>query len=114
MLPTSQQSALFHFKPKWLAQSPTAPVNARRCRTCALAARRETDVARLLCPLALYSGDPDLIRQQIETRIRGEATMSQDMTGRRPSITTGDLDQAAELVKSTTIEALIEVWIVWV
>lgn len=26
------------FKPKWLAQSPTAPPGARRCRTCALSA----------------------------------------------------------------------------
>ena len=109
MLPSSQKSALFHFKPKWLAQSPTAPPKSRRCRTCALAARRDTAVDRLICPLALYSGDPVLVRQQIEARIRSEATMSQDMVGRRPSITTGDLDEASQVLKVNTIETLIEV-----
>jgi inositol-pentakisphosphate 2-kinase len=31
------------FKPKWLAQSPSAPENARRCRTCALRARSNSE-----------------------------------------------------------------------
>ena len=109
MLPTSQKSALFHFKPKWLAQSPSAPPGSRRCRTCALAARRDTAIDRLICPLALFSGNPALVRQQIEARIRGEATMSQDMVGRRPSITTGDLDDATQVLRVNTIETLIEV-----
>lgn len=30
----------FEFKPKWLVQSPSAPRDARRCRTCALRLRR--------------------------------------------------------------------------
>ena len=31
------------FKPKWLAQSPSAPKEAKRCRTCALRARRAVE-----------------------------------------------------------------------
>ncbi|MCJ1280180.1 Inositol-pentakisphosphate 2-kinase [Puttea exsequens] len=45
------------FKPKWLAQSPSAPVGARRCRTCALGAmkgRNGVDSASF-CPLKLVS-----------------------------------------------------------
>jgi hypothetical protein len=109
MLPISQKSALFHFKPKWLAQSPTAPANARRCRTCALAARRETAVDRLICPLALFSGDKTIVRQQIETRIRGEAQMSNDMVGRRPSITIEGTTSASDILQADVTEALIEV-----
>ncbi|KAK3072002.1 Inositol-pentakisphosphate 2-kinase [Teratosphaeriaceae sp. CCFEE 6253] len=49
-------------KPKWLVQSPTAPSNAKRCRTCALRAHRgiekgvvtATD-AQGSCPLDLVS-----------------------------------------------------------
>lgn len=39
------------FKPKWLAQSPTAPPNSIRCRTCALSAFRHKK--RQVCPLRL-------------------------------------------------------------
>lgn len=50
-------------KPKWLVQSPTAPENAVRCRTCALRARRERmggkrktrSTPASFCPLALVS-----------------------------------------------------------
>jgi inositol-pentakisphosphate 2-kinase len=46
------------FKPKWLAQSPTAPPNARRCRTCALAAFwKKTNLANTCCPLRLVNED---------------------------------------------------------
>ncbi|KAK3676986.1 Inositol-pentakisphosphate 2-kinase [Recurvomyces mirabilis] len=52
---------LHEFKPKWLAQSPNAPRHARRCRTCALRAKRATEsvVTRTdrqsLCPLYLLT-----------------------------------------------------------
>ncbi|TID13116.1 hypothetical protein E2P81_ATG09845 [Venturia nashicola] len=39
------------FKPKWLAQSPTAPPNSVRCRTCALSLFRNKK--RQVCPLRL-------------------------------------------------------------
>ena len=40
MSPRSEDLVL-EFKPKWLAQSPTAPPAAKRCRTCALRARQK-------------------------------------------------------------------------
>ncbi|EED14925.1 conserved hypothetical protein [Talaromyces stipitatus ATCC 10500] len=33
---TNDSGIIVELKPKWLVQSPSAPVNARRCRTCAL------------------------------------------------------------------------------
>ncbi|KAL8646190.1 MAG: hypothetical protein Q9226_006973 [Calogaya cf. arnoldii] len=64
------------FKPKWLAQSPSAPPGSKRCRTCALRAMRDvksnTKLANLrqdsadFCPLTLVSGDKDLIRPSLE------------------------------------------------
>jgi hypothetical protein len=59
--------------------------------------------------LALYGGNEDVVRAQIEARVRGEATMSNDMIGRRPSITTERFNQANEMLKANVIEALIEV-----
>ncbi|TKA75154.1 hypothetical protein B0A55_03974 [Friedmanniomyces simplex] len=57
-----QSEQLIELKPKWLAQSPDAPPQARRCRTCALRAQRAagegiataTD-AQGSCPLDLVS-----------------------------------------------------------
>ncbi|KAI7191588.1 hypothetical protein D0869_08191 [Hortaea werneckii] len=54
---------LVQFKPKWLAQSPNAPEDSKRCRTCALRAQRQaknqstaTD-AQENCPLVMISGN---------------------------------------------------------
>ncbi|KAK5111719.1 hypothetical protein LTR85_011764 [Meristemomyces frigidus] len=53
---------LLQLKPKWLAQSPHAPADASRCRTCALRAQRASVQLRTAtdtqqcCPLALVSG----------------------------------------------------------
>ncbi|KAF4555907.1 Inositol-pentakisphosphate 2-kinase-like protein [Elsinoe fawcettii] len=51
-------------KPKWLLQSPDAPTNASRCRTCALRAQRirsgrieAKKLEKLYCPLSLLSGN---------------------------------------------------------
>ena len=63
---------LVEFKPKWLAQSPSAPANPKRCRTCALRARRnaarsargeQADVS--FCPLDLVSGEDDKLRRAV-------------------------------------------------
>lgn len=55
-------SSLAELKPKWLLQSPSAPPNSRRCRTCALRdmknqEARETGAKeqRSFCPLDLVS-----------------------------------------------------------
>ena len=37
----NQGQVVIDFKPKWLAQSPSAPAGSRRCRTCALRAMRK-------------------------------------------------------------------------
>ncbi|GAB7341450.1 hypothetical protein MBLNU457_7689t1 [Dothideomycetes sp. NU457] len=56
---------VLEFKPKWLSQSPNAPAESVRCRTCALRAQRQATKDRgqavpsatTWCPLALVSGD---------------------------------------------------------
>lgn len=48
------QNLTFEIKPKWLAQSPTAPSNAVRCRTCALQfSRGKGTPTDYICPLRL-------------------------------------------------------------
>ncbi|ORY12951.1 inositol-pentakisphosphate 2-kinase [Clohesyomyces aquaticus] len=54
-------------KPKWLAQSPNAPEDAHRCRTCAVRAmfhhkQEKTKKAYTICPLQLATGNSDLIQ----------------------------------------------------
>lgn len=60
---------LVELKPKWLAQSPNAPRGAKRCRSCALRARRRATQpegrfagSREFCPLGLVSGDEGVRR----------------------------------------------------
>lgn len=48
------QNITFEIKPKWLAQSPAAPPDAIRCRTCALQfSRGKGTPADYICPLRL-------------------------------------------------------------
>lgn len=63
-------SVLAEFKPKWLLQSPSAPSNARRCRTCALRDMKNHKLRaigapeeRSFCPLDLMSDQFDLVLQ---------------------------------------------------
>lgn len=64
---------LLQIKPKWLAQSPTAPPNAKRCRTCALRAQRASERIRTAtdaqetCPFDFIS--PDF--EQRKAAVRG-------------------------------------------
>ena len=46
----------FEFKPKWLAQSPSAPPESKRCRTCALRAMKK-GTRPSFCPLDLLEKD---------------------------------------------------------
>lgn len=55
------------FKPKWLAQSKSAPVGAKRCRTCALRAKRITEGNKgvekgAFCPLELVGDQQEVSR----------------------------------------------------
>ncbi|KAI3337415.1 inositol-pentakisphosphate 2-kinase [Xylariaceae sp. AK1471] len=56
--------SVLEFKPKWLAQSPIAPPDAKRCRTCAVEAFRNSQkqakgqaVSVPICPLGLVHED---------------------------------------------------------
>ncbi|KAF2086335.1 hypothetical protein K490DRAFT_66887 [Saccharata proteae CBS 121410] len=68
------ESVTIEFKPKWLAQSPTAPEAARRCRTCALRAQRKAErkgqlglkTKADLCPLNMMTGSPTMVQRTIE------------------------------------------------
>lgn len=53
-------SCLWEFKPKWLLQSPSAPPDSKRCRTCALRDMKNHDSGRdtrSFCPFDLISDD---------------------------------------------------------
>jgi inositol-pentakisphosphate 2-kinase len=61
---------LFEIKPKWLLQSPDAPGDSKRCRTCALRLQRTHATAQSavtpkpggFCPLSLI--DDDIVERQ--------------------------------------------------
>lgn len=69
--------AMLEMKPKWLLQSPNAPSNAKRCRTCALRAQRAAQGKRTAtddqesCPL-------DLVSERIEDRQRAATKATRD------------------------------------
>ncbi|KAJ2899600.1 inositol-pentakisphosphate 2-kinase [Zalerion maritima] len=55
---------VIEFKPKWLTQSPSAPADAKRCRTCAREALRQHKdnkggMRRTFCPLDLLRSEYD-------------------------------------------------------
>ena len=55
------------FKPKWLTQSPSAPGESKRCRTCAMQAKyKKLNDFRAFCPLALTSNDEGLLKRHLE------------------------------------------------
>ncbi|OAL36660.1 hypothetical protein AYO20_03992 [Fonsecaea nubica] len=62
---------LVEFKPKWLVQSPSAPVDARNCRTCALNAMRRKAGAHQgrgdsgFCPLDLLADEHAVLKRTL-------------------------------------------------
>ncbi|KAI0391332.1 inositol-pentakisphosphate 2-kinase-domain-containing protein [Xylariaceae sp. FL0594] len=74
------------FKPKWLAQSPLAPPGAKRCRSCAreayrnsqLLAKGATTVSVPVCPLGLVHEGRAIVERTIDRLVpewtRGERT----------------------------------------
>lgn len=60
--PPGSPCTTLELKSKWLAQSPTAPSGATRCRTCALSASRSAQ-REAICPLDLVSNEQtDVVR----------------------------------------------------
>ncbi len=57
MSPTPGTSLTLELKPKWLLQSPNAPSNAIRCRTCALQIAIPKDKNLYICPLRIVNGN---------------------------------------------------------
>jgi inositol-pentakisphosphate 2-kinase len=64
---------VLEFKPKWLAQSPIAPADSKRCRTCAREAYRNSQimaeggaVSVPVCPLGLMDEDRAVVQHTIK------------------------------------------------
>jgi inositol-pentakisphosphate 2-kinase len=78
MSPKGPDERLVEFKPKWLVQSPSAPTESKRCRTCALREMRTED-ERLtgdnhtgrghadFCPFDLLSTSDDVLEQIVRS-----------------------------------------------
>jgi inositol-pentakisphosphate 2-kinase len=66
MTAKTAQEITIEFKPKWLAQSPLAPENSRRCRTCAWHVKNGLAHEKRYCPLALVSGSTGWVRPEVE------------------------------------------------
>ncbi|KAF1951323.1 hypothetical protein CC80DRAFT_425023 [Byssothecium circinans] len=66
-------SLMIELKPKWLAQSPTAPRDSFKCRTCALQARRASNgkaqPLSYICPLHLVAGNEQEISRFLRPHV---------------------------------------------
>ncbi|KAH7392226.1 inositol-pentakisphosphate 2-kinase [Phaeosphaeria sp. MPI-PUGE-AT-0046c] len=79
-------SVTIEVKPKWLAQSPTAPPDAVRCRTCALQLLKPKDPKGYLCPLQLLDGTHDTIYKWVKGRVAEQMDNPADALGRTDEI----------------------------
>lgn len=74
MSPKPGSSVTIELKPKWLCQSPNAPKNAVRCRTCALQVLKPKDSLKYICPLKLLdNADFDAVWKWVFTRVIEQA-----------------------------------------
>ncbi|KAH7075262.1 inositol-pentakisphosphate 2-kinase-domain-containing protein [Paraphoma chrysanthemicola] len=83
MSPMPGSSVTLEIKPKWLAQSPTAPKNAQRCRTCALQVAKPKDPNKYLCPLLLVEGSRDDLYPWVSARVEEQLAGTADLPTRR-------------------------------
>ena len=74
-----KRQVMIHFKPKWLAQSPSAPSTARRCRTCALQASQGTRRTTTHCSLGLVSGEKRFVDKEILAILKTQQPVSADL-----------------------------------
>ena len=78
---TGRDLITVELKPKWLAQSPSAPSGSRRCRTCALRAMKEADGLAThdssseyaFCPLNLISNERSKVAIAVKAILRGRS-----------------------------------------
>jgi inositol-pentakisphosphate 2-kinase len=69
MSPTPGQSITLEVKPKWLAQSPNAPREAIRCRTCAMNISVPKRRDNYICPLQLLHGNSTSLLPWSQTKL---------------------------------------------
>ncbi|MCJ1444865.1 MAG: Inositol-pentakisphosphate 2-kinase [Stictis urceolatum] len=69
-------------KPKWLLQSPSAPRDAKRCRTCALSAMRNSknEHPSIICPLYLVSKDKKDVEKTMRRLIQRRDGIPNDLS----------------------------------
>lgn len=80
MSPTPGSSITLEIKPKWLLQSPTAPANAVRCRTCALQVVKPKDLSTYICPLHFSDGNRRAIYPWIFLRVQEQLIEHSEMS----------------------------------
>lgn len=99
------------FKPKWLAQSPSAPPSSRRCRTCAYRAYRNNKnkgnthgtSKPALCPLDLpHCGEDPLALRQVLDFITA-ATGGGKQRGDGDQALAQQLDRLADWLRTNTV-----------
>ena len=98
---------MVEFKPKWLVQSPSAPVGARRCRNCALRAMREGsgEESGAFCPLELICGDGNRVGNAIRKLLQGRTYSETHGEGLVKSVTQYLLSTYSLLGKLKTLQA---------
>jgi inositol-pentakisphosphate 2-kinase len=98
MSPSQGRSITLEIKPKWLAQSPNAPPEALRCRTCAMQVAIPKSRHTYICPLRLLHGDSTSLRPWAHTMVMHQLDR-----------TTGDLGEPpSKVVISSIIEGLLD------
>jgi inositol-pentakisphosphate 2-kinase len=98
--PQPGSSITIEVKPKWLSQSPTAPSNAIRCRTCALQVEKPKDATKYICPLKLLAGDWDIVYPWVWGRVAEQLSDHAKSTG--PQIHALATNIASHLTKYIT------------
>ncbi|OBT83276.1 hypothetical protein VE02_08486 [Pseudogymnoascus sp. 03VT05] len=91
--PTS--ATLIQFKPKWLAPSPSAPPGSKRCRTCALHAKRGISKPSF-CPLDLISSSPDDVRRAAALLLGLPASAATTASTTTSTVTAAQIGSAAQ------------------
>ncbi|CAI6340815.1 unnamed protein product [Periconia digitata] len=90
------QALTIEIKPKWLAQSPTAPRDAFQCRTCAMQRLRNKQGKRkrdpYICPLQLVAGNTPAIEKYVRHRV------AQEMSGTNKAAADFDMEPVVQRV----------------